>query len=184
MFIDLEFTMPPYNYQHNNATELFYSEIIEYGIYIEDSLGNGIDSAKGFIRPKCELGINERTCEFVHVSKEKLKNAPYYSNFYDTLNDFIMCYQPTIYIWGKNDYLMIDKSYKLYNVKPITERKNFINLMQIMKNYFNLKDDIGLYNAFDLLGSPTPMATQDHDAYHDTLATVELFHLFLKEILN
>lgn len=184
MFIDLEFTMPPFGYSHQNWMNKgkFYSEIIQYGIYLEDSSGNAIDSAKGFIRPKCELGINERTCEFVHLSKNELRHAPYYSKFYNILKNYMMMYQPVIYIWGKNDYLMIERSYKIQGAKPITERKNFINLMQIMKNYYNVKDDIGLYNAFDLLGASRPMEVQDHDAFHDTLATVEVFHHFLNEI--
>ena len=36
--------------------------------------------------------------------------------------------------------------------------------------------------AFELLGKEPPMAIQDHDALHDSMATLELFHLFEKEI--
>ena len=94
----------------------------------------------------------------------------------------MMFFQPTIYVWGKNDYLMIDKSYKLHNVKPVTERKNFVNLMQIIKNYYGIKNDIGLYAAFELLGAKPPLVEQDHNALHDAAATLEVFHLFENEI--
>lgn len=181
MFLDLEFTMPPYNYSSDGEIK-FYSEIIQYGFYLEDENGNLIDSACGMIRPTCPLSISNRTCDFLHVNKEKLLKAPYYSKFYKTIGEYMMLYQPVIYIWGKNDYLMIEKSYVLNNVKPLTTRKNFVNLMQIMKNYYSLKDDIGLYAAFELLGKEPPMAIQDHDALHDSMATLELFHLFEKEI--
>lgn len=181
LFIDLEFTMPPYNYSHN-SNQVFFSEIVQYGMYLEDPDGIVIDSAEGLIKPTCELGISDRMFEFLHISKEKLQKAPSYINFYRILKDFMVFYQPTIYVWGKNDYLMIDKSYQLYNLTPITERKHFVNLMQIIKNYYSIKNDIGLFAAFDLLGHKPPLENQDHNALHDAQATVEIFHLFEKEI--
>lgn len=187
MFIDLEFTMPPYNYKHTNELgkshdEKFYSEIIQYGFYLEDGDGNLVDSAFGNIKPKCELGISDRTLDFLKISKEKMLSADSFYKFYKTIKDYMMLYQPTIYVWGKNDFLMIDKSYQLHNLPSITSRKNFVNLMQIMKNYYNLKDDIGLYNAFELLGAKPPLQTQDHNALHDAQATLLIYHLFEKEI--
>ena len=56
--------MPPYNYNHNSK-EQFFSEIVQYGMYIEDSSGNIIDSSEGLIRPKCKLGISDRMLEFI-----------------------------------------------------------------------------------------------------------------------
>ena len=94
----------------------------------------------------------------------------------------MMYYQPTIYVWGKNDYLMIDKSFNLHNVKPVTERKNYVNLMQIIKNYYGIKNDIGLYAAFELLGAKPPLEVQDNNALHDAAAPLEVFHLFENEI--
>ena len=100
---------------------LIYSPIMlrilgqnEYGIYIEDSNGNVLDQAEGLIKPKCKLGISDRMLEFIHVSKDKLEHAPYYSKFYNKLRDYMMYYQPTIYVWGKNDMSVIDKSYKIH----------------------------------------------------------------------
>lgn len=183
MFIDLEFTMPPYNYQHKGDV-VFYSEIIQYGFYIEDGNGLLIDSSFGTIKPKCELGMSDRTIDFLGLSKEKIQKAKPYYDFYNTFKDYLMLYQPTIFIWGKNDYLMIEKSYQINNVKPITSRKNFVNLMQIMKNYYSLKDDIGLFAAFELLGSKPPLQVQDHNALHDASATLEIYHLFEREINN
>ena len=70
----------------------------------------------------------------------------------------------------------------MYGVKPVTERKNFVNLMQIIKNYYGIKNDIGLYAAFELLGAKPPLVEQDHNALHDAAATLEVFHLFENEI--
>ena len=184
LFIDFEFTMPPYNYKHGgNSKEIFQAELVQYGFCLEDAKGNLIDEAGGYIHPLYEMSYNERTLEFLGVSKDYLKNkAPYYSKFYNELKDYLTLYQPIIYIWGKNDYLMLSTSYEQHKVKPITERKNFVNLMQIMKNYYNIKDDIGLYAAYDLLNAKRPMQIQDHQALHDAQATMEIFHLFDQEI--
>ena len=179
MFLDLEFTMPPYSYASGNG---FHAEIIEYGLIIEDNLGNVVDSASGFLRPNNEIGISDRTCEFLHVSPEKLRHGDYFSKFYNILKDYMMMYQPTIYVWGKNDYLMLAKSYELNNLKPITQRKDFVNLMQIIKNYYSIKNDVGLYKAYELFGKLPPMEVQDHNALHDASCTLEVYHHFLKEI--
>lgn len=182
LFIDLEFTMPPFNYDSKNTKEKFVAEICEYGMYILDSSNNVIDSSYGLVRPVSKLGINERTAEFIHTTKDKILTAPYYSTFYNTLRDYLSFYQPIIYIWGKNDYLVMSNSYAMHKLKPITERKNFINLMQLIKNYYSIKDDIGLYAAYDLFGSKPYISIQDHNALHDAWATVEVFKLFEKEI--
>ena len=45
-----------------------------------------------------------------------------------------------------------------------------------------IKNDIGLYAAFELLGAKPPLVEQDHNALHDAAATLEVFHLFENEI--
>lgn len=179
LFLDLEFTMPGYKPTEKNS---FYSEIVQYGLHLEDSKGAVIESLSGLIRPKCSCGVNERTCSFIHVSKEKIQKAPGHLDFYNAFSDLLLLYQPVIVVWGKNDYLMLNNFYKQHNLKPLTDRKNFVNLMQILKNYYGKKEDIGLYNAFGLFGEDTPRKEQDHDALHDAFATAMIYHLFEKEV--
>jgi inhibitor of KinA sporulation pathway (predicted exonuclease) len=92
-----------------------------------------------------------------------------------------MYYQPTVYVWGKNDILMLNSFYEKYKLKPLVERQKIVNLMQVMKNYYNIKTDIGLFNAYHLFGR-SPVEEQDHNALHDAVATAEVFKLFQKEI--
>lgn len=182
LFIDLEFTMPPYDYHHTTTSNKFKAEIIQYGMCLEDADGNLIDSSSGVIKPLDERGINERTLEFVHLSYNDVANGEYYSKFYNTLKDYMTLYQPIIYVWGRNDYLMIKESYTVHKVEPLTERKHYVNLMQLIKTYYNIKNDIGLYNAFELFNKETPLDKQDHNALHDASATMLLYHLFEEEI--
>lgn len=178
MFLDLEFTMPPAGYVHGSG---FVSEIIQYGYILEDSDGNIISTSWDMVRPKYEMGINPRTAEFIKSSEEKIKNAPSVYKFYNNLKDVISYYQPTIYVWGRNDIIMLDSFYELNKLKQLTDRKNFVNLMQVMKNYYGIKTDIGLFNAYDLFNKKAP-TEQVHNALSDAIVTSEVFHLFKNEL--
>lgn len=178
MFLDLEFTMPPHGYVHGGG---FVAEIIQYGIYLEDSSGNLITTEWGMIKPKYQLGINTRTAEFLNTDINEIKNAPSYYKFYNKLKDLITYYQPTIYVWGRNDILMLDEFYKLHKLKSIADRKRFVNLMQVIKNYYGIKADIGLFNAYELFKSK-PQEIQDHNALKDAVATSDIFRLFQEEL--
>lgn len=179
LFLDLEFTMPPYI-----SSDRFYSEIIEYGIHLEDEDGKVIASKSGYIRPLCPIGISDRTLEFLNEERKTLEKAPLFHEFYKVFKDYLVMYQPVIYIWGRNDYLMLQKSYQKYNLKQLAPRGKFVNLMQVMKTYYHIKDDIGLYAAYDLFLEEPPMEIQDHNPLHDAMATAQIFHLFADELNN
>lgn len=178
LFLDLEFTMPPHGYLHGGG---FVPEIIEYGLLLEDHNGQVIRTEEGLIRPKFDMGINSRTTEFLGISEEQIKNAPHYQRFYRTFKDILCLYQPTIYVWGKNDILMLDAFYQQRKVKSLAERKSFVNLMQVIKNYYGIKTDIGLFNAYSFFHTTSP-TEQDHNALNDAIATSEIFKLFQKEL--
>ena len=109
LFLDLEFSMPPHGYVHGNG---FVSEIIEYGLYLEDNEGNLITTEWGMIKPRHEIGINSRTIEFLKISENDLRYAPSPYKFYKKFKTLLTAYQPTIYVWGKNDISMLDSFYK------------------------------------------------------------------------
>lgn len=178
MFLDLEFTMPPHGYTHGSG---FVSEIIQYGFCLEDETGQIITTEWDMVKPKMQIGINTRTTEFLKTTMDKIRNAPSCYKFYNKLKDIITYYQPTIYVWGRNDIIMLDSFYQMNNLKPLVERKKFVNLMQVMKNYFGIKTDIGLFNAYELFNT-TPINKQDHNALNDAIATSEIFKLFQKEL--
>ncbi len=178
LFLDFEFSMPPYNHKH--GAKDFYMEIISYGLYLLDDQGNSVDTDYGYLKPTCQTGLSDRTIDFLNIKKEVLTKAPPFYKFYNLLKEYMVLYQPTIYIWGRNDYLMLDSSYKRYKLEPITNRKNFVNLMQLIKTYYNIKDDIGLYAAYEIFNKKPPMEVQDHNALHDAACTVDIYRLFLK----
>ena len=94
-------------------------------------------------------GINSRTLDFLNRKPEDFKNAATPKQFYKIFKDCLEKYNPIIMVWGKNDISMLDSFYERNNLPPITTRASFINLMQLLKNYYGLKSDIGLFNALN-----------------------------------
>ena len=117
------------------------------------------------------------------MTKKDFKYAQTYNQFYKTFQDILTMYQPIVYVWGRNDIYVIDLSCEMHHKPKILEKKQVINLMQIIKNYYSIKSDIGLFNAYGLFGKQAPIV-QDHDSLNDAVATSEVFHLFLGEIKN
>lgn len=178
MFIDLEFTMPSFSYVHGSG---FKPEIIQYGIYLEDSEGNLVLTEHDNVSPLDMNSITDRTYSFLNLTEKDFKQAKTYNQFYYMLKNLLTYYQPIVYVWGRNDIYVIDLSCEMHHKPKILERKQVVNIMQVIKNYYSIKSDIGLFNAYELFGRKAP-SIQDHDSLHDAVATSEVFHLFLEEI--
>lgn len=180
MFLDLEFTMPSYSYVHGTG---FKPEIIQYGIYLEDSENNLVLTEHDNVLPLNKKSLTDRMYEFLNLTENDFKKAITFNQFYKKLQDIITFYQPIIYVWGRNDIYVIDLACEMHHKPKVLERRQIVNLMQVIKNYYSIKSDIGLFNAYGLFGKVPPIV-QDHDSLNDAVATSEIFHLFLDEIHN
>ncbi len=178
MFLDLEFTMPSYSYVHGTG---FKPEIIQYGIYLEDPSGNLVLTEHDNVLPLDKKSLTDRMFEFLNLTEKDFKKAKTFNQFYHILQDTISFYQPIVYVWGKNDIYVINLACDMHKKAKLLEKRQVINLMQIIKNYYSIKSDIGLFNAYGLFGKVPPII-QDHDSLNDAVATSEIFHLFLDEI--
>lgn len=172
MFIDLEFTMPPYN-----PSDEFESEIVEYGFIVEDEEGVIVHEASSLVKINNKNGVSDRTLDFLNLTNDDLKKSCEIQEFYNTLKEALDEYQPIIMVWGTNDIQMLNSFYKLNDFEPLTNRASFINLMQLMKNYFGLKSDIGLFKALEYFDK-TFDKVQSHDALTDALITSQVFNYF------
>ena len=178
MFIDLEFTMPSYSYVHGTG---FKPEIIQYGIYLEDPSGNLVLTEHENVLPMNKASLTDRTLDFLNLTEKDFNHAQTYNQFYRTVQNILCMYQPIVYVWGKNDIYVIDLSCEMHHKPKLLERKQIVNLMQVIKNYYSIKSDIGLFNAYGLFGRTAPIE-QNHDSLNDAVATSEIFHLFLEEV--
>ena len=203
MFLDLEMTM-----QSFDSPKEFKSEIIQAGYLITDNKGNDLERKNYYIKPTLFPKLNKRTIKFLNIDDEVLTNEENNSNkndsnensnsnendlnsneedvnngmsfneFYNEFKDILIKYNnPSIIVWGKNDILALKSCYEINGLTPLTP--NFINLLQVHKNYFNLKNDLGLFNAYkNYTGKDLD---QEHDALVDAFMTKNVFFEFKKE---
>lgn len=172
IFIDLEFSLPSY---HQNKS--YVSEIVQYGIVIEDEEGNIILEDRSLVQPTKGYSLNKRTLKFLSKSKEDFEDAAPYIEFYQLIEKYINQYDAKIIAWGKNDILTIEQSFKINRLQPLDVRNRYINLMQVMKNYYNLKNDLGLFDTYSIL-SGIEQEPQSHDALEDAMIAREIFRIF------
>ena len=176
LFIDLEFTMPSY-YQ----TMPHVQEIIQYGIVVEDKDGNIVFEDSALVKPSKLYNLNGRTLKFLSRKKSDFDNALVYSDFYNVLKKCIKEYNPKIYAWGKSDMNAIELSFSVNKVKPIDIKSKHINLMQVIKNYYNYHDEMGLFQTYQDM-SDQVLEDQQHDAFEDAMILREVFNLFKMKI--
>ena len=174
MFLDLEMTM-----QSFDSPKDFKSEIIQAGYLITDKYGNDLERKNYYIKPTLFPKLNKRTIKFLSIDDEVINNEGIsFNKFYDEFKDVLIKYNnPSIIVWGKNDILALKSCYEINDLAPLTP--NFLNLLQVHKNYFNLKNDLGLFDAYKKYTGED--LDQEHDALVDAFMTKNVFFEFKKE---
>lgn len=172
LFIDIEMSMP--SYYHSGT---FQSEIIQVGYILTDKKLNVIKKNNYYIKPAFGRLVSKRTLKFLNIDREVFHKAKEYRYFYNDLKQMIDKYKPKFVVWGRNDILVLNDSYALNKKDALTAPRQFIDLLKIHKNYFNLQSDLGLFKAYETYYN-TPLEEQDHDAYKDALIMMEVFKYF------
>ena len=176
MFLDLEMTM-----QSFDSPKDFKSEIIQAGYLITDKFGNDLERKNYYIKPTLFPKLNKRTLKFLSLNEEDVNNGLSFTEFYEEFKKTLEKYNnPSIIVWGKNDILALKLCYEINKLEPL--QPNFINLLQIHKNYFNLKNDLGLFDAYKKYTGED--LDQEHDALVDAFMTKNVFFEFKKEVIR
>lgn len=173
LFLDLEFTLPNSNHH--------LPEIVQYGMVVEDENNNIIFEDSSLVKPNKKSSLNKRTLKFLSLNYKDFDNACPYIEFYQILERWINEHDVKIIAWGKNDILTLEKSFKINHLKPLDIRNRYMNLMQIMKNYYNNKQEMGLFNTYQTLTN-TAEVEQSHNAFEDALMLRDIFHIFRHNI--
>lgn len=174
LFIDLEFSL-------NSPLSKGVSEIVQYGLILEDEDGNVILEDSSLVKPVNKKALNIKTLLFLSRSLEDFDSACDYIEFYQLLDNIIEKYNPKIYAWGQNDILALENSFKVNHLKPLDIRNRYINLMHVIKNYYSYKQEKGLFSTYQEMTN-TEETSQIHDALEDALIEREIFYIFKKEI--
>jgi len=173
LFLDLEMSMPGY------GETKFVPEIIQAGYVLSNKKGQVLADEGYYIKPKNDHAINKRTIKFLKLDEELFHNtAKSYKYFYEGLKEIINQFHPQIVVWGKNDIQALNFSYEINDVQPITKEKMFIDLLKLHKDYYNLQNDLGLFDAYKQYYQ-TDLLEQDHDARTDAVITKDVFDAFL-----
>lgn len=176
LFLDLEFSLPSYQYPHTHIPE-----IVQYGIVLEDENGNLILEDQSLVKPLRKYALNKRTYQFIKKKKEDFDSAIDYIEFYLMLAKYIEEYDAKIIAWGKNDILTLEQSFKLNRLQALDVRNRYINLMQVIKNYYNVKNDLGLFDTYQAF-TGIKQEKQSHDALEDAMIAREIFKIFKERI--
>ncbi len=175
MFLDLEMTMPSYSFSGKE----FESEIIQagYELYKGNEL---ITSYESYVKPTIEKFVSSRTLKFLKITPEILETSVTYKEFYKPLSKLLKKYHPAIIIYGKNDKIVLDKSFEINKVEYLKIR--YVNLLNLIKSFYNLKNDPGLFKIYDIYYENHEI--QIHDALDDSHVTKLVYDAFKKDIIT
>lgn len=176
MFLDLEMSMHPYT-----VDKYFTQEIIQVGYILIDENNNLIEEYNELIKPTLHKKLTKRTLKFLKITQDDVDQGINYSDFYHHFSRAIRMYNPAIVVWGRNDFLALRDSYKINNLPSLKKKTRYINLLKLHKNYFNLRNDLGLFNAHKTYSNIEN--SQAHNALEDAKFTQEIFEGF-KKVLN
>ena len=147
MFLDLEMTMPSYGF-HGSS---FQSEIVQAGFILIDNNGEEITRYSNYIKPVVHKELSNRVLKFLNLDySEFYSKAITYKEFYDDFKEIIEIYQPAIIVYGKNDSITLNSSYRINHVESLEKITRFVNISKIIKNYYNLKNDPGLFKLYQI----------------------------------
>ncbi len=179
MFLDLEMTMPSYTFRGKG----FVTEIIQAGFEICDDNNNIIYQYSNYVKPSVNKELTKRAEDFLGItSKDFFEKCIPYNDFYNEFNNVLFKYDPSIIIYGRNDKIVLNESYDINNVKSLNNKTRFINLCQLIKTYYELKNDPGLFKLLSVYYDNTDV--QIHNALADSEATRLVFLAFKKDILE
>ncbi len=173
LFLDLEMTMPEYG-----EFGTYVSEVIEAGYVLCNKNDVVIEKNLLYIKPTREKELSSRAVKFLHINKEDVMSGISFKEFYDKLKSIIDEYHPMVVVWGRNDILSLKEAYIINDLPNLNTQIRFVDLLKVHKNYFSLKNDLGLFNTYAKYTGEKE--DQSHDALVDATYTKEVFKYFKK----
>lgn len=172
LFIDFEMTLPKYRQKN------FKVEILQYGYLLVNKKGETIIENDNYLKTIIQYPPSSRTLRFLSIDKDEyINNHILFKDFYLELKEILETYNPKIVVWGKNDILSLDIAYDIHRLAPITKREDFVDLLKLHRDYFNLANDLGLFKAYETYS--LKREEQVHDATYDAKVTKKVFDSFI-----
>ena len=178
MFLDLEMTMPSYKFKGKG----FVTEVIQAGFIIYDKEGEEVFRYNKYVEPIITKTLTKRAEDFLGITEEEFKKVCIpYEVFYKEFKEVLIKYNPAIVVYGRNDMLVLNESYKIHNLESLGELTRFVNLCQLIKTHYELKNDPGLFKLYQTYYENDDI--QVHDAMDDSYVTAKVFEAFREDII-
>lgn len=178
LFLDFEMSMPGYD-----ASVKFTPEIIQAGFVLSKAFEAPIIKDSFYLQTHSKLVLSRRAIKFLNINQETYdQKARPFLELHLKLKKIYQKYRPKIVIWGKNDETVFMDTYKNYKLKPFLNHFDFMDLLKLHKDYYNLENDIGLFKAYKMYFNDD--LDQAHNAYEDALITKHVFDGFLATIIK
>ena len=91
-------------------------------------------------------------------------------------------YNPAIIVYGKNDSIVLNDSYDINSMPSLKNKTRFINILQLIKNFYELRNDPGLFKLYGIYYGIEN--SQVHDAFDDCVTTYKVFEAFKNDLIN
>ena len=177
LFLDLEMTMPSYSFKGKG----FRTELIQAGLLLVNKDNEIILKYDNYIKAKLSPTISKRALNFLNITLEEYnEKAIDYISFYNDFKKILDEYNPAIVVYGRNDILVLNDSYNINEVESLKDQCRFINLCQLIKSFYELKNDPGLFKLYNIFYKNVD--EQVHDALSDSFATYKVFEAFKEDI--
>ncbi|MGM9971653.1 MAG: exonuclease domain-containing protein [Anaeroplasmataceae bacterium] len=177
LFIDIEMSMPDYKNYKN-----FTNELIQAGFFICDRNYNIIEKYNYYVLPKINKFLTQRTIDFLNIDYEfLLDNGVEYIEFYNKFNEVLDKYNPAVIVFGKNDKSFLEKSYQTNNLPSLRDKTRFVNLNQLIKNFYDLPNDPGLVKTYERMYNIDHI-DQAHNALEDAYYTYYVYKKFKEDV--
>ena len=174
LFIDFEMNMQDYQ-----PIDKFEQEIIETGMVLTDKSGAIMKIKHWYIKPTLFPRLTKRTMKFLNYSSYELDKAVTFKQFYNEFKQIVKEYNPYVIVWGKSDITTLKKTCQINNCPDL--KLNFVNLLQLHTNYFNLKNSPGLFSMWESYTN-SKLPEQRHNSLEDALVTKDVFFKFKEHI--
>jgi sporulation inhibitor KapD len=174
LFIDFEMNMQDYQPIDN-----FEQEIIETGMVLTDQSGAIMKLKHWYIKPTLFPRLTKRTMKFLNYTSYELNKAVTFKQFYNEFKQIVKEYNPYVIVWGKSDITTLKKTCQINRCPDL--KLNFVNLLQLHTNYFNLKNSPGLFSMWESYTN-SKLPEQRHNSLEDALVTKDVFFKFKEHI--
>jgi sporulation inhibitor KapD len=174
LFIDFEMNMQDYQPIDN-----FEQEIIETGMVLTDQSGAIMKLKHWYIKPTLFPRLTKRTMKFLNYTSYEMNKAVTFKQFYNVYKQIVKEYNPYVIVWGKSDITTLKKTCQINRCPDL--KLNFVNLLQLHTNYFNLKNSPGLFSMWESYTN-TKLPEQRHNSLEDALVTKDVFFKFKEHI--